>query len=168
MSSADSSASSVTATITVDVPVARAFDFFTGRMEAWWDPDHHIIEAPLERLVVEPRVGGRIYDVGSDGSECQWARVLAYEPPHRFVFSWDIDLEWKVEADPARASEVEVRFEEDEADRTRVVLEHRHLDRHGEGWERIRDGVGSSEGWPHELERFREFAEEESREAGPT
>jgi uncharacterized protein YndB with AHSA1/START domain len=149
-----SAETTVTATTVVEVPVERAFQFFTEEMDAWWDPDHHLIEAPLERMVVEPRPGGRIYDLGTDGSECQWARVLAVEPPHRFVFSWDIDLEWKVETDPAKASEVEVRFESEGEGRTRATLEHRHLDRHGDGWERMRDGVGSPNGWPSGIDRF--------------
>ncbi|HTR75012.1 MAG TPA: SRPBCC family protein [Solirubrobacterales bacterium] len=139
---------------TVEAPIERAFAFFTEEMGSWWNPEHHIIEAPLERMVFEPRVGGAIYDVGTDGSECRWSRVLAYEPPELVTFSWDIGLDWKVEADPARTSEVEVRFVEDGPERTRVVLTHRHLDRHGEGWEQMREAVGSPGGWPAGLERF--------------
>ena len=105
-------------------------------------------------MVFETREGGRVYDVGADGSECQWARVLAYEPPHRVVFSWDISLEWQIESDPGRTSEVEVRFIAEESDRTRVELDHRRLDRHGEGWEGMRDAVGSPEGWDLGLHRF--------------
>jgi uncharacterized protein YndB with AHSA1/START domain len=99
-------------------------------------------------------VGGRIYDVGTDGSQCQWARVLAFDPPSRFVFSWDISLKWEIETDHAKSSEVEVRFIPEEANRTRVELEHRHLDRHGEGWEAMRDGIGSPDGWSSGLHRF--------------
>jgi uncharacterized protein YndB with AHSA1/START domain len=83
--------------------------------------------------------------VGTDGSECRWSRVLAYEPPDRVVFSWDINTEWKVETDPARCSEVEVSFTADGPSTTRVVLEHKHLDRHGDAWETLRDGLAS--GW---------------------
>jgi uncharacterized protein YndB with AHSA1/START domain len=105
-------------------------------------------------MVFEPRAGGAVYDVGEDGSRCRWARVLAYDPPSRIVFSWDISLQWKVEEDPARTSEVEVRFVAESATRTRVELEHRHIDRHGDGWEGMRDAVGSPGGWQVGLGRF--------------
>jgi len=144
----------VRTSIVVETPVQRAFDVFTRQMPSWWHPDHHILEGELAEMVFEARVGGHIYDRGVDGSECRWARVLAYEPPSRVVFSWDIDLEWKIETDPYRTSEVEVRFTPEGPDRTRVELEHRHLDRHGDGWERMRDAVGSPEGWGVGLQRF--------------
>ena len=144
----------VRTSIVVDAPVERAFDVFTQQMPSWWHPDHHILRGELAEMVFEPRVGGSIYDRGVDGSECRWARVLAYEPPSRVVFSWDIDLEWKIETDPDKTSEVEVRFTADGPDRTRVELEHRNLDRHGAGWERMRDAVGSPGGWGAGLQRF--------------
>jgi uncharacterized protein YndB with AHSA1/START domain len=147
---------SVQKSIVVDAPVERAFEVFTQQMDAWWPPDHHIIEAPLARMVFEPHVGGRVYDVGTDGSECQWSRVLAYEPPHRFVMSWDINLQWKIETDHERTSEIEVKFTPEGDGRTRVDLEHRNLDRHGEGWENMRDAVGSPGGWGQTLDRFAE------------
>jgi uncharacterized protein YndB with AHSA1/START domain len=129
--------------IVVEAPIERAFSVFTEEMETWWNPDHHLIETV--EMVVEPRVGGRIYDRGADGSECQWSRVLAWEPPSLFVFSWDINTRWEIETDPEKTSEVAVTFTAEAPDRTRVALEHRHLDRHGEGWEGMRDAVGS--GW---------------------
>jgi uncharacterized protein YndB with AHSA1/START domain len=144
----------VRTSIVVEAPVERAFDVFTQQMPSWWHPDHHILEGELAEMVFEPRVGGSIYDRGADGSECRWARVLAYEPPSRVVFSWDIDLGWKIETDPDKTSEVEVRFTSDGPDRTRVELEHRNLDRHGAGWERMRDAVGSPDGWGAGLQRF--------------
>jgi len=150
----DTQATAVTTSIVVDTPVEKAFAIFTQDMGDWWPPEHHIIEAPLAEMVLEPRVGGRIYDVGTDGSECQWARVLAYEPPNRFVFSWDISLQWQVETDHAKTSEVEVRFIAEAPSRTRVELEHRHLDRHGDGWMAMRDGIGSPDGWGSGLRRF--------------
>jgi len=104
--------------------------------------------------VFEPRKGGRVYDRGVDGSECQWARVLAYEPPDRILFTWDISPRWQIEDDLSRASEVEVRFIAESAERTRVELEHRHLDRHGEGWESLSEGVAGDQGWPLYLSRF--------------
>jgi uncharacterized protein YndB with AHSA1/START domain len=106
--------------------------------------------------VFEPRVGGYLYDRGVDGSECRWARVLAYEPPSRVLLSWDISPRWQIETDLEKTSEFEVRFIAEAPDRTRVELEHRNLDRHGEGWEGERDAVGSEGGWLLYLERFAE------------
>jgi uncharacterized protein YndB with AHSA1/START domain len=91
-----------------------------------------------------------------DGSECHWARVLVYEPPARVAFSWDIDPRWQIETDPGKTSEVEARFVAEEPRRTRVELEHRNIDRHGEGWEQIREAVGGEGGWPGCLRRFAE------------
>ena len=142
--------------IVVDAPQQLAFDVFTQDMGGWWPPDHHILEGELAEMVFELRAGGRIYDVGVDGSECQWARVLAFEPPGRVVISWDITTEWKLEPDLARTSEVEVRFVAEGPERTRVELEHRHLDRHGEGWQNMRGAVGSPGGWQGGLQRFAE------------
>jgi uncharacterized protein YndB with AHSA1/START domain len=147
-------APSITTSIEVNVPVEEAFKVFTEDMGSWWNPDHHIIDAPLERMVFEPRLGGHIYDVGTDGSECRWARVLVYEPPSRLVFSWDISLEWKRESDPNRTSEVSVMFQPVDADTTLVTLEHLGIERHGEGWEKMHAAVGSAGGWPGGLERF--------------
>jgi uncharacterized protein YndB with AHSA1/START domain len=104
--------------------------------------------------VFEPRVGGSIYDRATDGSICRWARVLEYQPPDRVVFSWDIGPTWQLVTDLENASEVEVRFVAETPQRTRVELEHRHLDRHGPGWESVRDGVGHAEGWPLYLDRY--------------
>ena len=145
---------SVTTQTVVDAPIDHAFRVFTDGIGSWWDPGHHILEAELAEMVFEPRVGGHIIDRATDGSECRWARVLAYEPPRRVCFSWDINLRWQLETDPAKASEIEVTFTEEGPDRTRVLLTHRHLDRHGEGWEAMRDAVGS--GWT--LDRFAEVA----------
>ena len=137
----------VQTSIVVDAPQQLAFDVFTKDMAGWWPADHHIIEAELAEMVFELREGGRVYDIGVDGSECQWARVLAFAPPERIVISWDITPQWKLETDLAKTSEVEVRFIPDGPDRTRVELEHRHLDRHGDGWQGMRDAVGSPGGW---------------------
>ena len=133
--------------ILVPAPVERAFSLFTDEIGSWWPPEHHILQAELAEMVFEPRVGGHIYDRGIDGSECKWARVLVYEPPTRVVFSWDVSPQWQLEADPERTSEVEVRFVPDGTDRTLVELEHRNLDRHGDGWEDMRSAVGSPGGW---------------------
>jgi uncharacterized protein YndB with AHSA1/START domain len=140
----------VTVAIDVEAPVEHAFRVFTDGIGSWWDPNHHILEAELAEMVFEPRVGGHIIDRGTDGSECRWSRVLAYDPPRRVCFSWDINLNWQLETDLAKASEIEVVFTTAGPALTRVVLTHRHLDRHGDGWESMRDAVRS--GW--RLESF--------------
>ena len=140
--------------IVVSAPPERAFEVFTTGIGSWWPPEHHILSAELAEIVFEPRAGGNIYDVGVDGSECRWARVLDYDPPDRVIFSWDISLNWELEPDPARTSEIEVTFAALGDGRTRVSLEHRHLDRHGDGWEAMRDAVADPKGWRHGLERF--------------
>jgi len=145
---------STLSSIVVDVPAERAFTVFTEGIASWWPAEHHILQGELAGMEFEPRVGGHVIDRAVDGTECRWARVLAYDPPHRVVFSWDIALDWTIQTDPARTSEVEVRFIPEAADRTRVELEHRHLDRHGEGWESIRDAVGSEGGWPKTLAAY--------------
>jgi uncharacterized protein YndB with AHSA1/START domain len=143
---------SVTATTTVEIPIEEAFRFFTEEIDSWWNPDHHIIEAPLSHMVFEPFVGGHVYDVGTDGSECRWSRVLAYDPPHRVVFSWDINGHWALEADPALCSEVEVTFTAAGETTTQVVLRHHHLERHGD---ELRSQIeGMREGWQGNLDLF--------------
>ena len=144
----------VRATIVVDAPVERAFEVYTQDMGSWWPPEHHLLDTELAETVFEPREGGAIYDRGTDGSTCRWARVLAYEPPHRVVFSWDVSLQWQIESDPERTSEVEVRFIAEAPERTRVEVEHSRLERHGEGWEGMRDAVGAEEGWTTGLRSF--------------
>jgi uncharacterized protein YndB with AHSA1/START domain len=144
---------SVRRQIVVAAPIERAFRVFTEQFDRI-KPRDHTLGGEVAETVFEPRVGGHVYDRFVDGSECRWARVLAFEPPHRVVFSWDISPQWKLEPDPARASEVEVRFVSESDGRTRVELEHRHLDRHGEGWESERDAVAGEQGWPLYLARF--------------
>ena len=140
--------------VVVDAPVDRAFKVFTEQFGDFKPKEHNMLRAPITVTVFEPRVGGNIYDRAEDGSECRWARVLVYEPPDRVVFSWDISPYWQVEVDEANTSEVEVRFIAESADRTRVELEHRNLERHGPGWEDVRDGVGNDQGWPLYLARY--------------
>ena len=147
-------ATSVSTSVEVEAPAEHAFRVFTEGIGSWWNPSHHILEAELAEMVFEPYAGGHIIDRGTDGSECRWARVLAYEPPHRVCFSWDINLRWEVETNPEKTSEVEVTFTPGGPGRTRVVLTHRHLDRHGDGWENMRDAVSS--GWS--LARYAEVA----------
>ena len=140
--------------VVVEAPIERAFEVFTARFGDFKPPEHNLLGVEIAETVFEPKVGGHIYDRGVDGSECRWARVLAYEPPDRVVFSWDIGPQWQVETEPDNTSEVEVRFVAETPQRTRVELEHRHLDRHGQGWEGVRDGVGHDEGWPLYLQRY--------------
>ena len=151
---AQATETTVRTSIVVEAPVERAFRVFTDDIGSWWRPDHHILEAELAEMVFESRVGGNVYDRGVDGSECRWARVLAFEPPNRVVFSWDINTQWQLETDLEKTSEVEVRFLPEGPDRTRVELEHRHLERHGHGWEQMRDAVGSPDGWGEGLGEF--------------
>ena len=145
---------SVRTQVVVEVPIERAFSVFTEDFDSIKPREHNMLAVEIAETVFEPREGGRVYDRGVDGSECQWARVLAYEPPDRVVFSWDISPQWQIETDQEKTSEVEVRFVSETPARTRVELEHRHLDRHGEGWESERDGVGGEGGWPLYLQRF--------------
>jgi uncharacterized protein YndB with AHSA1/START domain len=140
--------------IVVEAPIEEAFTVFTERFGDFKPPEHNLLAAPLAETVFEPKVGGHIYDRGVDGSECRWARVLAYEPPDRVVFSWDISPQWQIETDPDNTSEVAVQFVAETPHRTRVEPEHRHLDRHGPGWQAVRDGVAHDQGWPLYLDRY--------------
>ena len=145
---------SIRTSIVVEAPLDRAFSVFTEDFGDIKPREHNMLGVDIAESVFEPRAGGHIYDRGVDGSECRWARVLAYEPPDRLVFSWDIDIQWQLETDPDKASEVEVRFIPETPERTRVELEHRNLDRHGEGWEGMREGVASPTAWPLYLQRY--------------
>ncbi|MEO5838979.1 MAG: SRPBCC family protein [Acidimicrobiales bacterium] len=148
--------------IVVDAPIARAFAVFTERFGDFKPPDHNLLGAAIAETVFEPRVGGHIYDRAVNGSECHWARVLAFEPPDRVVFSWDISPYWQIESDLTHTSEVEVRFVAESPQRTRLELEHRNLERHGQGWEGVRDGVDNDQGWPLYLARYAHLFAEES------
>ena len=147
-------AATVRKQIVVQAPIERAFATFTERFGAFKPPEHNLLGVPEVQTTFEPRVGGHITDRAPDGRECRWARILAYDPPDRVVFSWDISPRWTLEADPAQTSEVEVRFYAEAPGRTRVELEHRHIDRHGPGWDAVTDGVDGANGWPLYLERY--------------
>jgi uncharacterized protein YndB with AHSA1/START domain len=135
--------------LVVDAPIDKAFSTFVERFGDIKNKEHNLLATPIARTIFDDHVGGNVYDIGEDGSECRWSRVLAYDPPDRVVFSWDISPQWQLEPDPARCSEVEVRFTAESDHSTRVVLEHRHLDRHGEGWDGLRFGVDA--GWQEYL-----------------
>ena len=154
--SANPTDTSVHMEITLDVPLERAFHVFTERFDQIKPREHNMLGVDIAQSIFEPRVGGRVYDRGVDGSECQWGRVLAYEPPTRIVFTWDISPHWQIETEPEHSSEVEIRFRADGERRTRIELEHRNLERHGDGWQGLAAGVRGDQGWPLYLQRFAE------------
>lgn len=143
---------SVRTEVIVEAPPERAFRVFTEKMEAWWPPEHHIGKAPMKAPVMETRAGGRWYEVGTDGSECEWGRVLVWDPPRRLVLAWQLNAEWQF--DSSFATEVEINFTPVSEKRTRVALEHRNLERFGVKEEQVRIAIGSPGGWPGTLERF--------------
>ena len=147
-------ATSIRHEVVVEAPIERAFSVFTKGFGSFKPPEHNMLGVDIAETVFELREGGHVYDRGVDGSQCRWARVLAYEPPNRVVISWDISPQWQVETDLEKTSEVDVRFVAETPERTRVELEHRNLDRHGDGWEAVREGVDGDAGWPLYLHRF--------------
>jgi len=149
-----SEATAIRHRIVVDAPIGEAFKVFTERFGDFKPREHNLLQAAIVETVFEPRVGGNIYDRAADGSECRWARIIVFDPPYRVVFSWDISPRWQIETNPKLTSEVEVRFFAETPERTRLELEHRNLDRHGLGWESVRDGVDNDAGWPLYLRRY--------------
>ena len=143
---------------TVGLPVEKAFRFFTDSFGSWWPADYHIGEAAMADAILEPHVGGRWYERGVDGTECDWGRVLAWEPPSRLVVTWQINGQWQFDADPAHSSEIEVRFTADGPEETIVEIEHRHLDRLVAG-QAIHDMIGQGGGWSAIAEAFAKVAE---------
>lgn len=146
------------ATATVAMSADRAFRFFTDSFGSWWPADYHIGQTDMADAVLEPREGGRWYERGADGSECDWGRVLAWEPPNRLVVTWQINGQWQFDPDPEHASEIEVRFTAAGPEQTTVDIEHRHLDRLVDG-QAIHDMIGHGGGWKAILELFAKAAE---------
>ncbi|MGH3763181.1 SRPBCC family protein [Actinophytocola sp.] len=142
-------------TVTVRAGRERAFTVFTERFHSWW-PGHHIGGAELADVIIEPREGGRWYEHGVDGSECDWGRVLAWEPPARLVLSWHLRADFSYEPDPAKASEIEVRFVAEAPDRTRVEFSHHHIERHDDP-DGVVEGVDSPGGWTSILAAYAEL-----------
>ena len=147
-------ATSIRHEVVVEAPIERAFSVFTKGFGSFKPPEHNMLGVDIAETVFELSKGGSVYDRGVDGSECRWARVLTYDPPNRVVISWDISPQWQIETDPEKTSEVDVRFIAEAPDRTRVELEQRNIDRHGDGWEAVREGVDGDDGWPLYLHRF--------------
>jgi uncharacterized protein YndB with AHSA1/START domain len=162
MSAAESRAASAHAVrriVRVKGTPDHAFAVFTEAMSAWWPLQTHTIGAqPAAEAIIEPRTGGRWFERAADGSETDWGRVLVWEPPHRLVLSWQITPDWR--HDPAIATEVEISFQAQDGDRTRVELEHRGLQTYGDQAEQMRATFASSEGgWGHLLGLYTTAAE---------
>jgi uncharacterized protein YndB with AHSA1/START domain len=134
--------------ITVDVPIERAFDVFTRRLDAWWPHSHHVGSSPAI-AVLEPHVDGRCYSLAEDGTQSDWGRVLAFDAPHRLQFAWLLTPEWQFEPDPARASDVTVTFTARSDSATHVTLVHAGFERYGDptGGTAMRDQVDAAGGW---------------------
>jgi uncharacterized protein YndB with AHSA1/START domain len=152
---------SVRREVTVAVPVARAFEVFTSALTSWWPlGTHHVGEQDPVEAVLEPGAGGRLFERAADGSECDWGRVLTWEPPTRLVLAWHLNERWEFDPDPDKASEVEVRFVEEDGS-TRVELEHRGFERHGAGAGAIRAAISAPNGWSGVLAAYRSRAEDQ-------
>ena len=146
----------VSKSIRVNVAPAHAFEVFTSGLGRWWPRDHGIGKKPMKTAVMETRLGGRWYELAEDGSQATVGKIIVWEPPRRFVMTWDINSQWK--PDTTVSSEVEVRFIPDGVNATRVELEHRKFEQMGaEAGESMRKDVDG--GWPGMLERFRQEAE---------
>jgi uncharacterized protein YndB with AHSA1/START domain len=139
--------------ITVNATVEHTFKVFTESFTTWWPPEYHIGQAEYAEAVLEPHVGGRWYEKGVDGSECDWGKVLAWEPPHRVLVTWQINGHWAYDPDPSHASELEIRFDADGPQQTVVALEHRHIDRLVDS-QAAYDAISAEGGWTMMLERF--------------
>jgi uncharacterized protein YndB with AHSA1/START domain len=135
--------------VTVTAPIERAFDVFTRRLDAWWPHDSHQVAPTPAIAVLEPKVGGRCYSLSEDGTQCDWGRVIAFDPPHRLVFAWLLTPDWKFEPDAARASDVTVTFTALSAVTTRVTLVHAGFERYADaaGGASMRDQVDGAGGW---------------------
>jgi uncharacterized protein YndB with AHSA1/START domain len=148
--------------VTVEASQQHAFEVFTAEIGSWWPIDSHHVGATPATAVLEARPGGRWYERSVDGQECEWGRVLEWEPPERVLLAWHLGADWAYDPDPQHATEVEVRFLPEGPDRTRVELEHRGFERLGERAEDLRGPVDSPGGWSLLLERFAAGVREES------
>ena len=146
-------------TLHIRVPIEMAFRVFTDRMGAWWPESHHIGDTPFKDILIDHRAGGRWYEINAKGAECIWGTVLTWEPPRKVVLSWQLQPDWTFSPDLAKASEVALEFISEGPEATRVEFEHRHLERHGAGWEKLREQVGSEGGWPTILDLYVSMAQ---------
>jgi hypothetical protein len=140
--------------VVVKMNAGEAFRLFTAGFDSWWPRSHHIGKSPMTKAIIESHAGGRCYSEQEDGTECDWGSILIWEPPHRFVMAWQITPEWAYQPDLSRSSEVEVRFTPAGEGMTRVDLEHRHFERHGDGGATVRTAVDSEGGWGALLEMY--------------
>ena len=147
----------VSRSVSVPLPQAQAFELFTTQMTEFWPKEHSISEAELAEVVVEPHNGGRWFERGADGSECQWGRVAVWEPPRKVVLLWQIGADWQF--DPDFETEVEVTFSEDGADRCRLDLRHGNLQRYGAATEQMRAIFDDPAGWTGTLAAFVDLAD---------
>lgn len=131
--------------VTVSAPQSMAFDVFTAGFGQWWPASYSIGKSALKSAVIEPKTGGRWYEIGEDGAQCDWGEVLAWEPPSRVVLVWRIRADWRYDA--ALLTEVEVRFIPLGEQSTRVELEHRLLENMGEAADAARQTFESEHGW---------------------
>jgi len=154
MTVTDRPVEAVRKTITVAATPERAFHVFTAEYDSWWPRSHHIGKSPMKRAIIEGRTGGRCYTEQEDGTDCEWGTVLVWDPPHRIVLAWQIDGKWQFEPDLTKSSEVEVRFTGEPGGRTRVDLEHRHLERHGADAAPIRTAIDGPGGWGGLLQMY--------------
>lgn len=150
--------------VVVHVPIEDAFEVFTDDVDSWWPRTHHIGKVPMRRVVIEGHDGGRCYTEQVDGTECDWGRVLAWEPPRRLVLAWQITHQWGFQPNLAKASEVEARFIRVSGDVTRVEVEHRFFERHGEGAESMRTSVDAPNGWTAILSFYEERIKSRTRD----
>ena len=148
--------------IIVDIPPRDAFEVFTDEVDSWWPRTHHIGKSPMRRVIIEPRAEGRCYTEQEDGTECDWGRVLVWDPPRRLVLAWQITHEWGYQPDLSKSSEVDVRFTP-VANGTRVDLEHRGFERHGAGGAAMRASVDAPNGWTTILSLYGQRASAERK-----
>lgn len=155
--------SSVRSEVVVEAPADRAFKVFTEKMDTWWPATHHISKVEMKSIILDRKTNGRWAEVGVDGSECEWGRVLVWDPPRRVVLAWQLTAQWQF--DPNFVTEVEINFTPIEAGKTRVALEHRNLERFGAAEEQVIKSVGSDGGWTMILGRFATAASEQLQTA---